>query len=283
MSMTIRILLIIMLSTAVAFAAGAHTGRGGSIHVAPAPPAAASSTSSSGNFVPTDPSEFRESLGLRPTADSPDTSAEPAPARREPSVVSVPVELPMNSYARPADDLDHNDDRLPRFALKINVLYGLGTLTPNFAVEFGLGKRTSLEVGGSYHPWRLKGSIDNNRKLVHMIIKPEFRYWLCERFNGHFFGVHALYGRYNIGTHDVPLLFRREYRYNGHAVGAGVTYGYNWAFHKRWGLEFAVGAGFMWMKYDRYDCAACTEASEPFTKWYFGPTNAAISLVFLIK
>jgi hypothetical protein len=190
----------------------------------------------------------------------------------------------MESYHRPAEQYAKNQGRLPRFALKINLLYGIGTLTPNLMVEFGLGKRTSLEVGASYNPWRLKGSFESNQKLVHMIIKPEFRYWLCERFNGHFFGVHALYGRYNISEHQVPLLFDKQYRYDGHAVGVGISYGYNWAFHKRWGAEFTIGAGAMWMKYDRFDdCRVCAYNSAQYTKWYFGPTNAAISLVFLIK
>ena len=189
----------------------------------------------------------------------------------------------LYSNTRPVEEYAFNQSKLPRFALKTNLLYGLATLTPNLALEIGTGRRTSFEFSASYNPWNLSGSLENNRKLVHMILKPEFRWWTCERFNGHFFGLHAIYGRYNIGSVDVPLLFKKEYRYDGHAYGAGVSYGYHWAFAKRWGMEFNIGAGAMWMKYDRYDCAACNRDSRSFGKIYFGPTDGSISLVFLLK
>ncbi len=233
----------------------------------------------SDGFVPTPLSQFKESLGLRPKSVVIEPDAEEPKARE----MVVELEMPMKSYLHPAADYTVNQGRLPRFAIKTNLLYGLGTLTPNLSFEFGLKERTSLELGVSYNPWNLKGSLESNKKLVHMIVKPEFRYWLCERFEGYFFGLHALYARYNIGTHEVPMLFEKEYRYDGHALGVGITYGYNWAFAKRWSAEFAVGLGAMWLNYDRYDCAACNRAHEPVKETYFGPTNAAISLAYMIK
>lgn len=212
--------------------------------------------------------------GTRP---APVVDAAPALA-----VVPALAPVPVSKY-RPISDYAQNQGHLPSFAMKTNLLYGLGTLTPNLSMEFGLGMHTSLEVGASYNPWNLKGSLESNRKLVHMIIKPEFRYWTCERFTGHFFGAHAIYGRYNIGTYEVPALFEKEYRYNGYAVGGGITYGYSLPFAKRWSVEFAVGVGALWLSYDRFDCAACDSDPTPMTKTYFGPTNASISLVFFIK
>ncbi len=228
-------------------------------------------------FKPTPLSEFRESLGLRPQS----VVLESDPSPRE---MLVEVPLPQESHRLPAAGYTANQGALPVLAVKTNLLYGLGLLTPNLSLEVGLGKKTSLEVGGSYSWKGLNGrTFDDNAKRVHMIIKPEFRYWLCERFDGHFFGVHALYTRYNIGSYRVPLLFDRQYRYDGYGVGGGITYGYNWAFAKRWGLEFAIGAGVVQMKYDRYDCEACSRNGEPLKKTYFGPTNAAVTLSFLIK
>lgn len=198
--------------------------------------------------------------------------------------LTVELPLPGESNRIPAGDYTANISELPSLAVKTNLLYDAALLTPNLSVEIGLGKRTTLEVGGSYSWKGLNGrSLENNKKRVHMILKPEFRYWLCERFDGHFFGVHALYTRYNIGTTRVPMLFESKYRYDGHGFGGGITYGYHWAFAKRWGLEFAVGVGVVQMNYDRFDCAACSTESQPMKKTYFGPTNAAINLVFLIK
>jgi hypothetical protein len=230
-------------------------------------------------FVPTPLSQFRESLGLRPRSVI--IEGETAPSEQ---IVELP--MPMESNLLPLSGYTSNQRLLPRWALKTNVPYWLaGKFTPNLSVEFGLGKKTTLESGGSYN-WlgrKRTGEDDDNKKMLHMIIKPEFRYWLCERFDGHFFGVHALYTRYNIDGYRVPLLFDRQYRYDGYGIGGGITYGYHWAITKGFGLEFAVGAGVVRMNYDRFECGGCQRDGEPMKKTYFGPTNAAINLVFLIK
>lgn len=176
-----------------------------------------------------------------------------------------------------------NRGTLPRFALKSNLLYGFGTLTPNLALEIGLNERTSLELSGSYNPWKLSGNFESNKKLVHMILRAEYRYWLCERYNGHFFAVDAIYGRYNIGSVNVPLLFKKEHRYDGYAVGGGMTYGYHLMLSKRWGVEFKAGVGVMRLNYDKYNCVLCDRDGVNHKKTYFMPTNAGINLVWLIK
>ena len=70
-------------------------------------------------------------------------------------------------------------------AVKTNLLYWSST-TPNLSLEFGLGKRTTLDLTGAYNPWTLNK--DKNKKIKHWMVMPEFRYWLCERYNGHFLG-----------------------------------------------------------------------------------------------
>ena len=169
--------------------------------------------------------------------------------------------------------------------LKVNLLYG-ATATPNLGLELGLGKRTSLDFLVGYNPFNNEAlsSTDNigKKKLVHVLVQPEFRYWLCERFNGHFFGLHGTYASYNIAKYDIPGLFEKEWRYEGYAVGAGLGYGYHWIWNKHWGMEFNVGVGYLYMKYDKYPCKACVPAEEEnVVKHYFGPTKAGISLVFV--
>lgn len=168
-------------------------------------------------------------------------------------------------------------------AIKTNLLYGIGTLTPNLGAEVGLGKRTTLDFTGSYNPWNRRGLRDNNQKLVHYLLRPEFRYWTCERFNGHFFGVHAFFSEYNIAGHHIPLLFSSAYRYEGNAIGGGISYGYHWMWARRWGAEFTVGVGVAYLKYDKFLCPRCGEKVGNFDKTYFGPTRAGITLVYLIR
>ncbi len=170
---------------------------------------------------------------------------------------------------------------------KTNLLYGALAYAPNLAVEVGLGAHTTLDLSGSYNWFYLKGGKDNNKKLVHWIIQPEFRYFFKERFNGHFVGLHALYSEYNIGGYELPMLFgddSKYYRHQGNAYGVGFSYGYQLPVSKCFSLEFNVGAGYMQMQYDKYKGTTCGEIKDKnIVKHYFGPTKAGISLIFLIN
>lgn len=170
--------------------------------------------------------------------------------------------------------------------IKTNLLYGAAAFTPNLGVEIGLGKHTTLDISAGFNPWNMDSSPNSNKKLVHIMVQPEFRYFLCERFHGHFFGVHALYSEYNINKHNLPMLFGKgseDYRFYGHAYGAGLSYGYQLMLNKHWNLEFQVGAGYARMNYDKYDCRECGQKLESVKKNYFGPTRAAISVIYVIK
>jgi hypothetical protein len=169
-----------------------------------------------------------------------------------------------------------------RVALKENFLYA-ATLTPNLAAEVGIGDRWTVDFMVGYNPWNLKGSEDNNRKMVHLLLEPEVRYWTCERFNGHFFGLHLLGAWYNVGEIKVPGVFEKEFRHEGTAVGGGVSYGYHVTLGVAWGLEFTVGAGVAYMNYEKFDCPLCGTSIGKFNRTYFGPTRAGISLVYILK
>jgi len=165
-------------------------------------------------------------------------------------------------------------------ALKTNLLYA-ATLTPNLALEIGLGKKTTLEIGGGcnfYDP-------DNGKNWKHWLVQPEFRWWFCERFNGSFLGVHALGGEYNFAKIDLPLsVFSdlKDYRYDGYFYGAGVVFGHQWILGKRWSLEASVGVGYVRVHYDKYNCASCGGAIKSGVKNYWGPTKAALSFIFFL-
>lgn len=170
--------------------------------------------------------------------------------------------------------------------IKTNILYGGIALTPNLGIETGLGKQTTLDIAAGYNPWHVEGSSNNNKKLAHFIIQPEFRYFLCERFNGHFFGVHALYSQYNISGHRLPMLFgkgSKDYRFQGYAYGAGISYGYQLMLTTHWNLEFEIGFGYARLDYDKYRCYKCGIKTESVQKDYYGPTKGGISLVYIIK
>ena len=228
-------------------------------------------------YVRSTASDFGTDARRRPVAQKPEPIVEPI------EIVEEQPQYELTSRYEPVTGFAAAQSELPVWAIKTNLLYSAATFTPNITLEVGLSCRTSFQFSGSYNPWNLKGTIENDKKLVHMILKPEFRYWLCERYNGHFFGADLIFSRYNISTHDVPLLFKKENRYDGIAYGGGITYGYHLMLNKRWGVEFAVGAGVLQLDYDRYTCAACDKNAVPDKKTYFGLTNAAINIVFLIR
>ena len=117
-------------------------------------------------------------------------------------------------------------------------------------------------------------------------MQPEFRYWLCERFNGHFFGVHLLGGEYNISKVKLPFGLARdgkEHRYDGWYVGGGFSYGYQWMLARKWSIEATVGVGYVRFDYDKYGCRDCSPRLESGTKNYFGPTKLGVNLIFIIN
>ena len=71
-------------------------------------------------------------------------------------------------------------------ALKTNLLYD-AFLNVNGGVEIGLAPRWTLDVNADYNGWTLS----HERKWKHWMVQPSARYWFCDRFSGHFAGVHA--------------------------------------------------------------------------------------------
>lgn len=222
--------------------------------------------------VPPEPLPVEEAEPETELEEEPAPEPEPQPEREFPA--------PYSRY-KPLDIYLRSQSAAPRWAVKTNLLYAAAALTPNIAVERSIGRRETIELSGSYS-WigRTDAASDGHKQRMHMILRPEYRHWFCRRFEGHFLGAHAIYARYNVSGHDVPLLFKKEHRYDGYAYGAGLAYGYNLALGKQWGLEFNAGLGYMYMKHDKFSCAKCDTSGTQSTKHYFGPTRAGLTLTY---
>jgi hypothetical protein len=200
----------------------------------------------------------------------------------------IPVEVP-EEYPAPVSNYRNPDlytamsRSLPRVAVKTNILYDAAALTGNLGVEIGLDRRSTLELAGSWNQRNHEGHRNGNRKLNHGIARAEYRRWFCERYNGSFVGVHAFLAKYNVGGIEIPTLFEKEFRYEGNGVGVGLTSGYHWAAAKRWGVDFYAGVGVVRLDYRRFPCALCGTEIERRTRYWFGPTRAGVSVVFLIR
>ena len=168
-------------------------------------------------------------------------------------------------------------------ALKTNLLSD-AFANVNVGVEVGLAPRWTLDLTGEYNAWTIK-----DRKWKHWMAKPEARYWFCDRFARHFLGIHALGGEYNIGNINTNLNLLgtdfgilKDNRVQGWAAGAGIAYGYAWILGKHWNLEAEIGLGYVYTRYDTFECQECgRRIAEDQNHHYVGPTKAAINLVYV--
>lgn len=173
-----------------------------------------------------------------------------------------------------------------KVSVRTNLLYWASS-TPNVSLEWRLAPRYTLSATVGYNAFNFPNrtgseGVATNPKLHHWLVMPETKYWFCRTFERHYIGFHALYGKYNAGGMKFPS-FLSDGRYDGWGTGAGLSYGYQWALGKRWGLEASIGAGYIYLRYDKYACGACGKKAGSYRRHYFGPTKTAISIVYHIR
>jgi hypothetical protein len=176
-----------------------------------------------------------------------------------------------------------------KYLIKTNILYWF-TTTPNLSFETGLtNPKLSMDISVNVNPWKFH----NGATFRHFLFQPEFRYWLGERFNGHFVGAHLNYAWYNVGGiaaflpekyYDSNWFNFAENRYEGNLFGAGVVYGYQWNLNNHWNLEATIGLGYVHMEGRTYR----VEDNYGFNdlirvRKYFTPTKLGFNLIYVIN
>lgn len=165
------------------------------------------------------------------------------------------------------------------FGLKTNLPYW-GTATFNLGGEFRLATRWTVEAEIGVNPF--SGRHDDGsygRSLKHLRVHPEVRYWFCEAFHKSFVGLHVPFLVYNFS--DVKVLDLEDERRQGWGTGVGVSYGYQWLLHEHWNLEATFGVGYLYLNYDKFPCKNCGQKQTDLHRHYFGPTQAAVSLIYI--
>lgn len=168
--------------------------------------------------------------------------------------------------------------------VKTNLLYDI-TATANLGIEFKVAPKWTVDISGNLNAW----TFSDNKKWKHWVLQPEARYWLCERFNGHFVGAHLVGGIYNMGNWNTDFTFLgtdfgqlKEHRYEGWLVGVGIAYGYHWMLGRHWSVEAEIGIGYVYTQADKYECPRCGEQLENNKPHhYVGPTKAAVNLIYV--
>ena len=164
-------------------------------------------------------------------------------------------------------------------AIKNNLLYDVAT-TPNIGVEVGLTKKTTAQLFYGLNPWKFS----DTKQMRHWLLMPEYRWWTCSRFAGHFFGIHAMGGEFNVQGIKDPLGVINDIkhsRYEGWFVGGGVTYGYQWILSKHWNFEGSLGFGYDYIQFKKYECGECGRFAKQDHTHYVGPTKFCLSIEYL--
>lgn len=179
-----------------------------------------------------------------------------------------------------------------QLAVKTNVAMD-ALAVPNVGLELGVSKKLTLNVPVYYNPWKQVMWREQEGKLFKLfMVQPEVRYWLCDKFNGHFVGVHGMGGAYNTTGLELPFSPfddltlasakpNKNTRYKGHFYGAGISYGYQHILSRHWSIEGTIGLGYAYVRYKPYPCEECATVGEKGTENYFGPTRAALNLIYV--
>lgn len=175
-------------------------------------------------------------------------------------------------------------------AVKTNLLYDAAT-TPNLGIEVGIGQKHTVQLFYGLNPWKF-GKDDNRKFAKHWVLMPEYRWWTCTKFNGHFIGVHLFGGQYNAANISLPVpgfFFGGDNlasgiktdRYQGWMAGVGATYGYQWILSRHWNVEAEIGLGYGHAWYDRYPCHECGAKISSGNTNYAGITKLGDSLLYI--
>lgn len=176
-------------------------------------------------------------------------------------------------------------DSTARVAINTNALHWL-TATPNLGAEWKISERYSGALSFGYNAINFpnhNNSLGNpaNPKMHHWLLTGEGRRWFGRVFSGPYLGVHLLGGQFNAGGLRFPR-FLADHRYEGFALGAGVSFGHQWCVAPDWTVGASLGAGWLYLNYDKYNCGSCGTRMSHRARNLGFLTKASISVSYLI-
>lgn len=164
---------------------------------------------------------------------------------------------------------------VPFLAFKTNALL-LGAGIANLGAEVRLADHFSLDFPVIYSPYTIK----NDYRIRVMGLQPEFRFWLKNFTQGHFFGLTGNFAWFNVSMSNDN---RYQDTDNRPLMGFGVSYGYSWRVHPSLAIEFTAGAGYANIHYDVFYNVHNGIQYNSGVKNYWGLTKAGISIVYILN
>lgn len=158
-----------------------------------------------------------------------------------------------------------------RMALKTNTLEYL-ILSPNLAFEVRVSRTLSVQLGVACNPINtpIGGVLASNFR-----VEPELRYWFNRPMARNFVALSLTGGTCNL---------RLNNRYwNGDAIAAGFSYGYDLVLSKHWNLEFEIGVGVAHMKGYAYAGPENMARTPNFSRAFLVPIRCGVSFSYIFK
>lgn len=157
-----------------------------------------------------------------------------------------------------------------RIALKTNLLYW-ATLSPNIELETRLSPKFTGSIAVTGNAAKIK---EYEPGLI--AVEPELRYWFERPMARHFIGVAGMYADYDIKWKNM--------RHEGDAVGAGLTYGFDFVLGRRWNIELSMAAGAARIREFKYNTKTEAKPENPNnTGWKPAVLRAGITLSYILK
>ncbi len=196
--------------------------------------------------------------------------ADTAAAILEPVYDTPPPTPEQDTFADETSDPIYR----PLFNVSTNALYW-AALAPNIGFElFKPDSRWSIHAN-YFMPWWKNNAQHRYYQIWQTAIEP--RLWLKDGglYRGHFFGLYGHGGKYDLEN--------RHTGYQGRFLGGGITYGYSLPIKKRFSLEFALGVGYIDLRYEQYVPVDNHYVYEQTVHTgYFGPTKVRVGLVWTL-
>ena len=158
-----------------------------------------------------------------------------------------------------------------RWAFKTNLLYDVA-LAPSIEIEYRFSKQWSMALDYEMPWWK---SSSKNKIYEMVVVSPEVRHWMGVKkpWHGHYIGLFPGFAWYDLENGGTG--------HRGHAMFAGMSYGYMFPIGRALSLEVGIGVGYMKMRYKDYESRDGHHVYQRTKSGnYFGPLKARLSLVW---
>lgn len=227
--------------------------------------------------------EPQASQVAEPATTEPATEPVTEPAPAETAIVTEEQPAETAKTTVPAETITPAETAVPekqgyswessRWSVKTNIP-AWALVVPNLAAEYRFADHWSVDVPLYYSCW----TTARTYRFRTLAVQPSVRYWLKPEWKGHFFGVHLTAGQFNISVDK-----NTRYQDVNGMYGVGIDYGYALKFTEHWGMEFNIGAGYIYTKYNSYYNIKNGSCFDTSVKNYWGVTRCGISLIYRIK